>query len=566
VNGLEFVKASWLYVEIGQHSMKVVNGEAALDFPLDRQENGRLTNPCREQLTRTLQESLQRKPWQPRLRALCAIGARGVSLRRLSLPAAAKDELPRLLRLQIESEFPLPPEQLAWGYRQLKQRNGPPTAKALQELVVVAVKKEFIEEYSEVLSECGVNPVFTLAVLTRSRISPPPQGAHAVLEIGLTHSEWVSFENGAPNALRILPWGKDNITRAIERCLGISRDEAERLANSPASNNTSDPESGQKVRHAVEAELDSLVADIRPIWTGQKIFLTGTSARELDLAPRLVNRLGQGAACEQREPGPDDGRSAAILALEKAGAQDGDSAPLLIQLNEAKGGETLARPAPWKWAALAVLLAVGLVSLPYAEALLMKSRLSGRLAALKVEKERLPAIDKELRFLQYLKDNQPPYLEALTIVANAAQPGTRFDAVSMNRRGDLSLRGFMRDSQQVVDFRAKLIKSGFFANVVVEEQNPTPDRQRINLRISAQWKPAPGRESPPFAPAAPEIDKPKGIVKDLKSNAPPERAAVGPAAVGATTPGPVAPAPPTATTNPAPTAGTNPPPPTQLKQ
>jgi hypothetical protein len=132
----------------------------------------------------------------------------------------------------------------------------------------------------------------------------------------------------------------------------------------------------------------------------------------------------------------------------------------------------------------------------------MKSRLSRRLAALKVEKQRLPAIDRELRFLQYLKENQPPYLEALAIVASAAQPGTRFDSVSMNRRGDLALRGFMRDSQQVLDFRSKLISSGFFSTVVVEEQNPTPDRQRINLRISAQFKSTPGRGPVPLIPTA----------------------------------------------------------------
>jgi len=44
MNGLEFMKSSWLYIEIGQSSLKVLNGEADLDFPLDRQENGRLTN------------------------------------------------------------------------------------------------------------------------------------------------------------------------------------------------------------------------------------------------------------------------------------------------------------------------------------------------------------------------------------------------------------------------------------------------------------------------------------------------------------------------------------------
>jgi hypothetical protein len=46
----------------------------------------------------------------------------------------------------------------------------------------------------------------------------------------------------------------------------------------------------------------------------------------------------------------------------------------------------------------------------------------------------------------------------------------------------------MRDPQQVVEFRSKLIDSGLFSTVVVEEQTPTPDRQKVVVRITGQWK------------------------------------------------------------------------------
>ena len=84
----------------------------------------------------------------------------------------------------------------------------------------------------------------------------------------------------------------------------------------------------------------------------------------------------------------------------------------------------------------------------------------------------------------------------------------------MNRRGELSLRGSMRDSTQVVDFRSKLIASGFFANVAVEEQTPTPDRQKVNVRISGQWKPAAARGGLAIGPTAEEIEKSKTRVRD----------------------------------------------------
>ena len=37
---------------------------------------------------------------------------------------------------------------------------------------------------------------------------------------------------------------------------------------------------------------------------------------------------------------------------------------------------------------------------------------------------------------------------------------------------------------------------GWIAIVVVEDQTPTPDRQRVNVRINAQWKQAEARTAP----------------------------------------------------------------------
>src|SRR5438046_2070545 len=142
-----------VFVEIGQSSLKALAGEEGLELALERLPNGRLTAASREKLALSLQEFLKQKSRPPRGRVICAIGARGVSLRRLTLPAATKENLQRLLRLQIEAEFPLPPDELAWGYLQL--RNGTPVghqpSAAKQELLVVAVKKDVIEEYAGIL-------------------------------------------------------------------------------------------------------------------------------------------------------------------------------------------------------------------------------------------------------------------------------------------------------------------------------------------------------------------------------------------------------------------------------
>src|SRR5205085_5587497 len=152
----------------------------------------------------------------------------------------------------------------------------------------------------------------------------------------------------------------------------------------------------------------------------------------------------------------------------------------------------------------------------FAEPLIEKPRLAKRLASIRAYRDTLPNIDRELAFLQYLKTNQPVYIDPIFALADAAPFGTRLESLTINRHGDLSLRASMRDSQQVVQFRSKLIDSGLFASVVVEEQ--TPGQQKTTVRMLGQWKPSAeipterGRRRPQQRPnqdSVAQIDSPR---------------------------------------------------------
>ena len=510
-----FMDPPCVFLEIGQSSLKALKAEEGLELALERTPSGGLTKACRERLIARLQGFLKKEVWQPRFRAYCAIGARGVSLRRLTLPVTPKESLKRILALQVESEFPLPPDALAWGYRQIDSADTPShSSGAKQRLLVVAVKKEIIAEYGEILSECGVVPVFTVAALARRYVWQHLPLSCALLDVGRNTAELITFENGVPLVVRVLPWGGESVTRAIADQLGISRDEAEQLKTGLAQDASGNGGSGPRVQAAIDAALDSLVGAINGHWTGQNIYLSGRGAQLKDFVPGLARRLGNGTQCELLNLAPGEGRSAAILGLRTATANGKESPLVTLQSNPSNGSVALARPAPWKWAVLALGLAILAATLPYLEAPWLKGRLARRLQAIQADRGRLVAIDRDLDFLRYLKQDQPPYLDALFLLAKAAPPGTKFDSISMNRRGDLSLRGSMRDGQQVVAFRSKLIDSGFFSSVAVEEQTPTPDRQKVAVRIAAQWKPANDRQSLSIGPTAEEIEKAKNRQKD----------------------------------------------------
>jgi hypothetical protein len=508
MKSLEAGKAASLYIDIGQSSLQAVHGEEAFAFPLERGENGRLTDLCRERLTVSLRGFLSQKGRTAGRNAFCAIGARGVSMRRLSLPASSADELQRVLRLQIESEFPLSPDQLAWGSRLI----GPPASPAKggparQELLVVAVKKEVLEEYESVLTACGVVPLFTLAALARAELHPRPSGSWAVLDIGRTHSEWMSFENGVPASVRLLGWGGETITRFLQEKLAISHDEAEKLKLTLDQPGAAFGPQGPLLLNATESALAALAKSLPPAVPGEKLYLTGKSARDPRLAPLLAGLLGGAVACETWEQPFGARPSAAILGLMKSTGSNSASPPLLLQSNGGQGTARPIRPSVWKWAAAAVILALGALFFPYAEAIVRTPFLEKKLAALEADRGRLATIDQELDFLKFLKQNQPPYLGTIYLLARSAPRGTRLENLSLGRRQEISIRLKLGNSRQVTYFRSKLIDSGWFANVMVEEQAQSSDR-RLSVRMSAALKPAESRKLITAEPPGAKSDQP----------------------------------------------------------
>ena len=462
---LPFINQPPVYLEISQGWLKALREKEGLEVALERAPNGQLTAACRDVLVHGLQKLVQRKSWQPRARALCAISASGVSLRRMSLPSAAKDDAAKLLRLQIEAEFPLPPEELAWGHRALGQGNGA----ARQEFLVGAVKKDRIEEYASLLLAAGLNPVFTPAAMARSYLCSQPLGSAALLDFGPAQIELISFENGVPAALRVFPGS--------------------------ASKNG-----------GVETQLQTLVKAVGAV---SKIYVTGSGASPEVLAEL---RLKCGLAGERLDAALATGQSAAVLGLKRA-SEENVGAPLLLFQTAAKpaaiGSFKFDQPIPKNLAVTAAVLLVLALAVPYAEAFLLKGHLSKKISGIKLNQDKLKAIDQEYDFLRYLKQTGPPYLDSLYLFAKSAPPSTHFDSVSLNRRGDISLRGTMQNAQQVTDFRTKLMDSGFFDRVTVEEQVPTPDHQKVNLRITAQWKPVDKRIGLAIGPTRDEIEKAK---------------------------------------------------------
>ncbi len=458
---------SAIYIEIGNTSLRAAQGDSGLELTLERSATGALTENCRGKIVGELQGLIRSQSGRPK--AYCAIVARGVSLRRFSVPAVPGDEFDRLLRMQIESEFPLPPDQLAWGSRSLGETRQNGSSK--RELLVFAVKREILDEYASLLKEAGLEPVFTLSAFARASLSPRPADSFGILEVGEQNSELALFENGVPVQVRIVPFSEKS--------------------------------------SAANAEgLHAFAKGLNGSWSGKKLLVIGSDESFKAVNSCLNEQFTSGIECEPLRMNPRTGSSSAVLGLRKA--VESGTPQLLFFESQQMEMRSAAKPAtPMKRLVLAAVLVLALIALPYLEALIAKPLIEKKLARLKADEGRLDVISKELGFLQHLKDNQPPYLDALYLFAKSAPQGSKIETLTMNRRGEVSLRGSLRNADQVADFRNKLIASGFFSSVSVEEQAPTPDKQKLNVRLTAQWKSFHERQKLAIGPTPEEIEKAK---------------------------------------------------------
>ena len=448
-----------IFFEFRESSLHVLAEDQGWDGPIERDEQGHLTPSSIQSLAQTLGGFLHRHTWSAPRQVLCSIPARGVSIRTLGIPISGADETEHMLALQMESQLPVPPEELAWGFLPLTTTSESDT---LKPFLVAAVKKEVLAPYATLFRELQLEPTFTIAAFTRLAACPAPPAPCHLLDVGQTRSELITRDAAGATTLRVIAWGG-----------------AELLEVSPL--------------------IQTLQAQPSP----NKLLLTGLEAPLAQLATQLAPILNRPVVPLDLESGP--GRTAANLGAKTQLARASGEL-LRLQTPSAEKPERVSR-AEWKWAVAAVLLLFLVLAATYLHPVLQKPRLERQLAELKSYRASLPHIERELSFLEFIKTNQPPYLDTIYLLADSSPRGLKLQSLSIGRRGDLSLRGKASDPDGANQFRAKLVDSGFFSQVVVEEQTPDQNRREVTFRISAEIKPE-GQRQPLPAPSATKTKPP----------------------------------------------------------
>ncbi|MBI5047323.1 MAG: type IV pilus assembly protein PilM [Deltaproteobacteria bacterium] len=161
-----------------------------------------------------------------------ALTGHSVIIKKVNLPVMSEAELAESIQWEAEQYIPFPITDVNIDFQIL----GTDTeGRGQMEVMLVAVKKDVINDYTNVIKESGLVPViidvdsFALENMFEMNYSVAPNENIAIVNIGATITSINILRGGITIFTRAIPAGGNQFTEEIQKALGISFKDAETL-------------------------------------------------------------------------------------------------------------------------------------------------------------------------------------------------------------------------------------------------------------------------------------------------------------------------------------------------
>jgi len=198
-----------------------------------------------------------------------AVSGHAVIVKRISLPKMNRAELEESLTWEAEQYIPFDVSEVNLDFQILDKDSGG-GADDVMEVLLVAVKKDLIDHYTQVITEAGLEPkiieVAGFSVQNAFEANHPNamnDGAIALVNIGAQTVNINVVINGYPAFTRDIASGGGQYTAEIQKALSIGFDEAEGMKRGEKSlSGASQDVIPQEVEHAMRGVTDVLIGEI----------------------------------------------------------------------------------------------------------------------------------------------------------------------------------------------------------------------------------------------------------------------------------------------------------------
>lgn len=177
----------------------------------------------------------------------------------IDIPKMDPAELEKTIRYQADSFIPMPLNKSKIDWQLIGDS---PTGADKSEILLSSVANDFVEARLELVEAGGLNVIAMEAdnmALARSVVAPESLSPQLILDIGSITSDLVIVKDSAPNLVRSVPIGSQNIVRLASQLLGIDMAQAQQFVYKFG---LSRDKLEGKVYNAIIGVIDSLMAEI----------------------------------------------------------------------------------------------------------------------------------------------------------------------------------------------------------------------------------------------------------------------------------------------------------------
>ncbi len=479
MNDLKTSSSNRLVMEVRSDLWSGLLNEKAFAVDIQRGDGGHLIQDSVDEVKRSICDCFE--GISPRdVECICLLSGGGSSLRPIKVPVAKESAIRNLIELQIEKEWPLPPEELAWGFIRSgqSQANTLSEVESAEEISVGAIKKSLFQHYVEILEDCGLKVRFTLSACAGSFYAQTRGFKKCwILDLRSSSIDLIEMSDGIPSSIQHFNWGWNQLKGAIQELLNSSGDTSTEAflptletvdANgmkewvSPLINRMIETEGNHPVLvTGIEESVRSLLIILNHLLP-EREFLSSFIASSTSFPVQVLGQY-RGALESDR-------------CIELKAEEEIQDVPIISQI-------------PYlRWAAMLVVLCVVALLARRIEPSLRIGKLDQQLKDFQAQQKKLPEIDRELSFLEHIQQNAVPYMDLVGLLAAKSVSGFHLESLEMGSDRRVQIRGTLPQNAHPEDLRAKLLEGGWFDQVVLDEQTPDKQKRNTTVRISITLK------------------------------------------------------------------------------
>ncbi len=193
-----------------------------------------------------------------------AVSGHSVIVKKVSLPAMTREELEDQIQWEAEQYIPFDVNEVHLDFQILDTSEG----EGQMDVLLVAAKKDLVDDYVQVIMEAGLNPAaidvaaFAVENAYSYNYEEPADEIIALVNIGAQVVNINVVENGIPAFTRDITTGGNQYTEEIQKALSITYEDAERLKLGGSGPDQDQEVVPQEVEHAVRSVTDIVIGEI----------------------------------------------------------------------------------------------------------------------------------------------------------------------------------------------------------------------------------------------------------------------------------------------------------------